>query len=320
MSIYFHLPSILVAFNPKKWYKYSEGYLMSYYYGWEKPQIRFGPSLTRMVKFLILINAGVFLLQIILRFSGLEKGFAHFFGLVPVLISRKSMLWQFFTYMFLHSVRFPLHILFNMFLLWMFGSDLEREWGGGQFLRYYFVTGVGAGIFYYLSAVRSGIPAIGASGAIFGVLVAFALTFPERMITVFLFFFLPVTMKAKHLILILGGIELLFAHLSSGNAGGIAHFAHLGGMLVGYIYLKGWRRIGYCAAIWRPRLAIKLIEKLSNLGARRTELRERSTNLGARQEEELEREVDIILDKISKEGMRSLTRREKKLLQKKAEK
>ncbi|MCD5390692.1 rhomboid family intramembrane serine protease [candidate division NPL-UPA2 bacterium] len=274
---------------------------MSYYYGGERPYIRFGPSLTRAVKSLILINAGVFLLQLILKFSDLERGFTHFFGLVPVLVSEKSMLWQFFTYMFLHGGLF--HILFNMLTLWMFGSDLEREWGRKEFLRYYFITGVGAGILYYFSAMRSAIPAIGASGAIFGVLVAYALTFPERRITLFLFFILPVTMKARHLILFFGGLQLL-ALLHYGRTSGIAHFAHLGGMLVGYLYLRGWRRTGYGLSGWTADLRFRLSQSLIRRRAKRRE--------------DLEEDVDSILDKISREGMRSLTRRERRILQRKS--
>ena len=270
--------------------------MMSYYYNWERPQIRFGSPMTKAVKNLIIANAAVFLLQLVLQRNFNE--FVNLFGLVPARLFSHLALWQIFTYMFLHGS--PGHLLINMFMLWMFGSDLERQWGSRQFLRYYFITGVGAGLLYCLSNIHSLIPTIGASGAIFGILVAFGMTFPERIILVF--FLIP--MKAKRAVMLFAGIEL-WNYLSYGSAGGIARFAHLGGMLVGYLYLKGWWR-KYWMAIWRP--------------GRRIELRQKLTNLKAGQEEELEKEVDLILDKISKEGIRSLTRREKRILQKKAKK
>ena len=192
------------------------------------------------------------------------------------------------------------HILINMFILWMFGSELERVWGERKFLQYYLITGIGAGFTYYLSAVNSGIPTIGASGAIFGVLVAFGMTFPERIILVFLI--LP--MKAKHAVMLFAGLEL-WDYLSRGSADGIARFAHLGGMLVGYLYLKvgkgdyggmpSWADLTFRISQWR--------------------IRQR-----AMRKESKEEDIDAILDKVSRRGMGSLTRRERRILRGKSTK
>ncbi len=188
------------------------------------------PRFRGAVRALILINIGVFFLQII------APKLTMTLALVPVLVLKKFYLWQLVTYMFLHGGFF--HLLFNMFVLWMFGSELEALWGRGKFLRYYFITGIGAGAVYVLARFSSSIPTIGASGAIFGLLLAFGLAFPNRY--VYLYFFLPI--KAKFLVLIFGAIEFFSAFL--GAEDNIAHFAHLGGLLVGFLYLKVFSRSG----------------------------------------------------------------------------
>lgn len=258
-----------------------------------------------MVKRLIIANVAVFILQIMLgSTSSRQSQFINFLGLVPAFVFRKLMFWQFFTYMFLHSPIYLRHILMNMFLLWMFGSDLEREWGGRKFLQYYLITGIGAGFMYYLSAVNSGIPTIGASGAIFGILVAFGMTFPERIVTLLVFFVFPVSMKAKHLVMLFAVIELLL-YISSGSAGGVARFAHLGGMLIGYLYLRRERR-GYGGTPWWSDLSFRISQG---------RIRQRAKQREAREKEE---DIDAILDKIARRGMGSLTWRERRILQRKS--
>jgi len=152
-------------------------------------------------------------------------------GLVPVLVF-KGWIWQFVTYMFLHGSFF--HILFNMLALWMFGSELEYLWGTRRFVKYYFFTGVGAAITSTLVTPHSTIPTIGASGAIYGLLLAYGVTFPNRPIL--LYFLFPI--RAKYFVILFGVVELL-ASFSQPHSG-IAHFAHLGGLLFGWIYLKGF--------------------------------------------------------------------------------
>ncbi len=164
-----------------------------------------------------------------------------YLGLAPVTVFEEGWIWQPVTYMFLHGSLF--HILFNMLALWMFGTELERLWGTRFFFKYYLVTGVGAGITTLAVSLLPTDPGtqmyysvtVGASGAIYGLLLAYALSYPDRPIYMYLLFPIP----AKYFVLIIGGI----AFFSSANAsnGGVAHVAHLGGLVWGYLYLKGGR-------------------------------------------------------------------------------
>jgi len=142
--------------------------------------------------------------------------------------------WQFVSYMFLHGGLG--HIFFNLFALWMFGQAIERTWGTNRFLKFYFITGIGAAILH-MWVSTGGAPTVGASGAVYGILLAFGMTFPERPI--FLIFF-PVPIKAKYFVAGYGALEL--ANGLSRTNSGVAHFAHLGGMIVGYILIKYWRK------------------------------------------------------------------------------
>jgi membrane associated rhomboid family serine protease len=201
---------------------------MSYYS--QASQVFFGGPVTRTVKILIITNVAVFLL---LAFS--ELAGTHFlisyFGLIPARVTHNLMLWQLVTYMFLHAE--ILHLFFNMLTLFMFGNDLERYWGTERFLKYYFVTGIGAGVCSWLVAMDSAAATIGASGAIYGLLLAYGLLYPNRI--VFLNFLIPV--KVKYLVLLMGAISF-FSSLA-GTESGVSHIAHLGGMLVGLVVLKG---------------------------------------------------------------------------------
>ena len=148
------------------------------------------------------------------------------------------MPWQLLTYGFLHDTHGFTHILFNMFTLWMFGRDLEQIMGGLRFLTYYLVCIVGAGITQLIVAMLTGgdYPTVGASGGVFGILLAFGMAFPERRV---LLLIPPIPMKAKYFVLVFGALELYLG--VSGVAPGIAHFAHLGGMLFGFALIMSWR-------------------------------------------------------------------------------
>lgn len=181
-------------------------------------------GITPAVKNLILANIAVFLGQILLpQFIN-----AGIFGLIPQSVTRNFTIWQLVTYMFLHGDFW--HIFFNMFVLWMFGIRLEGTWGTQEFLKYYFLTGVAAGVANVLWNFGSPIPTIGASGAVYGLLAAFALFYPEERI--YLYFLFPI--RAKYFALIFGVIEFLSAY----SQDGIAHIAHLGGMVAGFFYIK----------------------------------------------------------------------------------
>ena len=154
----------------------------------------------------------------------------------------RHWIWQPVTYMFLHDVHNLTHILFNMLGLWMFGVELERQWGTRFFVKYYAITGIGAGLttilvsllpFHATSAIYYS-NTIGASGALYGLLLAFALYYPNRPILMFLLFPVP----AKYFVMILGAIAFL---TSISGSGAVAATTHLGGLLVGYIYLNSGR-------------------------------------------------------------------------------
>jgi len=181
----------------------------------------------------VLIGANVVMFLI----TSFAQSVVRYLGLMPADVLHQFWVWQLATYMFLHGGIF--HILFNMLALWMFGAELERIWGTRYFLKFYFVTGIGAGL---LTVVFSTLPfsfaqqvqhsiIIGASGAIYGLLLAYALYFPDRPILMIVFW-----VPARICVAILGAIAL-FSSLS--EVGGVSNATHLGGLLVAYLFLKG---------------------------------------------------------------------------------
>jgi membrane associated rhomboid family serine protease len=195
----------------------------------------FGPGpLSTALKGLIGANVLLFLAQLLL------PRLTFWLGLQPAAVVGHLEVWQLATYMFLHAGLF--HILFNMLALWMFGTELERIWGTRYFLKFYFVTGIGAAAltvlvsllpFEFAEALRYSV-IIGASGSIYGLLLAYALYFPDRPIYMYLVFPIP----AKYFVMIMGAIAF-YSSLSS--QGGVANATHLGGLIVGYLYLKSAR-------------------------------------------------------------------------------
>jgi membrane associated rhomboid family serine protease len=196
----------------------------------------FGPGpLTPAIKALVIANVVLFVVSWFVRPVLLTL------GLQPAEVVTHFHVWQPFTYMFLHAGIG--HILFNMLALWMFGVELERMWGSRFFLRYYFVAGVGAALTTivlslfsapFLAQMYTSLT-IGASGAIYGVLLAYGLYFPNRPIYIYFIFPIP----AKYFVMIMGAISLFMS--MGGPGGGVAHITHLGGLLAGYLYLKGGR-------------------------------------------------------------------------------
>jgi membrane associated rhomboid family serine protease len=184
------------------------------------------PPWTRAVKTLVIACAITWLVQIIAGDS-----FTSRFGLVPRDVTQNWHVWQLFSYIFLHDRYNVLHILFNMLGLWMFGSALEDIWGSRQFMKFFFICGIGAGILMVLLSPSSPFPTIGASGSVYGVLLAFGMLFPDRII-----YWLIFPIPAKYFVMIMGGIAFFSSISASG--GSIAHVAHLGGMLCGFVYLK----------------------------------------------------------------------------------
>ena len=214
----------------------------------------FGPGpLSPALKWLIGANVVVFLAQQLAPALGWNLD--YYFALRPDAVIGWAAVWQLVTYMFLHVG--ASHILFNMLALWMFGTELERIWGTRYFLQFYFVTGIGAGL---LTVVFSLLPLgiarhvfeatiMGASGAIFGLLLAYAMYFPRRPLL--LFFVFPV--ETRYAVMIFGALELFFTVT---GVSGVANATHLGGLLVAYLFLKNgrihpWSEVKYRYLKWK---------------------------------------------------------------------
>lgn len=183
------------------------------------------------VKWLIISNVAVFVLMTL--FGRSIGGAVLVLALAPIAVVFHFAIWQLVTYLFIHAG--ISHILFNMFALWMFGTPLEQTWGTKRFLKFYFLCGIGAGICdVALHAITGnwGTRTVGASGAIYGLLLGFGVLFPNQ--TVLAGFLFPI--KAKYMVMIYGAIELLLAFSVND---GVSNIAHLGGMAFGYVYLKG---------------------------------------------------------------------------------
>ena len=196
-----------------------------------------GPGpMTPAVRAIVFANIGAFLLTFVM--PGLM---VELFGLSPQAVLERGRIWQLFTYLFVHDPNGFMHILFNMLALWMFGVELEHRWGTVGFTKYYFITGVGAGI---VTVLLSLLPVasfqamyasstIGASGAIYGLLLAWALLFPYRTILFMFVFPMPARVAAT----LMGAMAFMSA--VSGRNGSVAEATHLAGLVVGWFYLKG---------------------------------------------------------------------------------
>ena len=215
---------------------------------WREINSFLGRYLSPAVRWIFMANVLVFLFFALFSFSTTGRLLFNLMAERPFLAVRHFYVWQFFTYMFLHDG--VSHLLFNMMVLWFFAPRIEYRWGTRAFLQFFFTVGIGAGIFHALFAYASSQitgrdftmdPMIGSSGAIYGVMLAYALYYPDD--TVLLYFVLPI--KIKYLMIVLGVATFLF----SMNAGGsnISHDTHLGGLLIALLYLKGggwlnWQR------------------------------------------------------------------------------
>lgn len=222
------------------------------YYSYNRGGGGFLSSIPEATRSIIIINV---LVMIMTSLNGdfMYRNFALFYPTSPFF-----RIWQPVTHMFMHGGFF--HLFFNMYTLYFFGRVLEERWGAKKFLVFYFVTGLGAALIHtgvewlqmqnWMDQVAEGsiiaqskihmlkmTPTVGASGAIYGVLMGFAMLYPDAILSLV---FPPVSMKAKWFVLIFGGIELLTG--ITGTGGGIAHFAHLGGLIFGYLLIMYWKK------------------------------------------------------------------------------
>ncbi len=261
-------------------------------------RISFGlsQSMTPVVRVLLITNGALYLAQLLFHTSGGNSLLIDALALHRSSLWPNLGLWQLVTYQFLHGSLW--HLLFNLFTLWMFGCDVERVLGGKKFITFYLLSGIGAGLCHLLFSAA---PVIGASGAIYGVLVAFALLFPERSVTLLLFFILPVTMRAKVLVALFIAISLFSGIESSlfGLHDGIAHLAHLGGALSGFLLLRAAPAVSAAGFEWRKR------REWRRMAAQN---RQRAKDKAQREE------IDRLLDRINEVGYDALSSEEKKRL------
>jgi len=253
-----------------------------------KPQI-----FTEAIKILISINFVIYVLQ---SLAGKEDIFFRLFGLVPNVFISELMLWQPFTYMFFHAPYYSSigisHILLNMLGLWVFGRELEQAWGKSKFLKYYFLTGIGSGLITYLFQINSDNPVIGASGAVYGILLAYGISFPNRML--YIWGLIPI--RSIWLVVIMGSIAF-FGLL--GRADGISHVTHISGMFIGYILLKKKWQLAY--------IIIAMRKKTVEFQVQRKEDR-------ALKKKSINRDIDMILEKIKEVGFSGLSNEEQSKL------
>ncbi|MCR4604061.1 MAG: rhomboid family intramembrane serine protease [Prevotella sp.] len=306
-------------------------------------------NIPTITKNLLLINIIAFLATLVLsQFNLREFGKLHFF------MASDFHIYQLITYQFLHADL--THIFFNMFALWMFGCVIERVWGPQRYLIYYLVCGIGAGLcqelVQYIEFSSSGLQGIslselipvqtssgtvmmtvadylngwgtiGASGAVYGILLAFGMTFPNERIFIFP---LPVPIKAKWFIIIYAAIELFSALGASGD--NVAHMAHLGGMIFGLLLILYWRRHPGSLNIGNGRQFFENMKRnfearKGSKSASQQQTDTRQSGYGPTREDDMEynarkqqrqAEIDAILDKIRKSGYDSLTKEEKQRL------
>ncbi len=275
-----------------------------------------------VIKYLLISNVAIFIFQHFI-FAGFQVSgiplsafFIKYFALNPIGSTVFPFYpWQLFTYLFMHANFW--HLFMNMFALWMFGMELENIWGSKKFFAYYIMCGVGAGLSTILITplfTSLSIPTVGASGSIYGILVAFGMLFPNREI--FLYFLIPI--KDKYFVMIYMLIELL----SVGSNTGVAHLAHLGGGLVGLVYLLITRN--NVQDLFRFDKKPKVGKKPANIYRNKYYDKYNASSTGnvsdaeyytQGSDDEISQErIDEILDKIGKDGYQNLTEEEKRIL------
>jgi membrane associated rhomboid family serine protease len=251
---------------------------------------------TRGVRALLIVNLAVFVLQWV---PGLGSLLLDGGAIVAHKVFAEGQVWRLATYMLLHSVDSVFHLLFNMLGLWMIGPEIEERMGTKRFLWFYALCGVGAGlfsVFYLFSSVTQWMPVIGASGAVLGLLTAYAVYYPDRQ----LLFYFVIPVKAWMLVAGYAAVSLLLALTEKGGV--VAHLVHFGGIVVAFAYLKSHGRIE------------AVLDEMKSRRREKTVRRNAETEISRKRF--FEESIDPILEKISREGMSSLTKEEKRLLDK----
>lgn len=251
-----------------------------------------------MTRGLLMVTVGVYLVQTVLQMAGVD----FLTGLLGLSVGglMQAHIWQLVTYLFLHGG--PLHLLMNMLMLYFLGSEIERSLGRVHFLLLYFLSGLLGGLGWALLMWPYEGVCVGASGAIFGLLGAFATLYPQREVMLLVFFVIPITMRAWVLALVLGAVQFLM--MVSPYAGGVAYSAHLAGGLAGVVYILTLFRQDVVGGWWSQG------QRMANDYQR-----------GRRQAADAEQRVtlDRLLDKVAQQGLHSLTPGERKELEKASE-
>jgi membrane associated rhomboid family serine protease len=267
-----------------------------------------------VIKSLLIANVAFFALALFLGLFTIDgfplsRVIGDVFPLYP--IGNGFQVWQLVTYMFMHGSF--MHLLFNMFALWMFGLELENEWGSKKFLGYYMLCGLGGALanLFVAPLFAPAAPTVGASGAIYGVLLAFGMMYPDRPI--FVYFLLPI--RARYFVMIYMALEI-YAGVAS-TSDGVAHFAHLGGAAVGFLaILWDQKRFPFQDLLTRRHERYVPTEKVNEYsGVAQGRIYDaKYYDVRDRDEKVSQARVDEILDKISQSGYQSLSESEKKLL------
>jgi membrane associated rhomboid family serine protease len=250
-------------------------------------------SVPRGIRTLIIITVAVWIAQLLPVISG---AITQWCSLVPFQTFGQGQLWRCITYVFCHDPSGPFHILFNMLTLWMFGVELEQMWGTRKFVLFYLASGIGSALFSVVTVFSPAMwmtPVIGASGAVLSLLTVYALYFPRRQIL--LFFLVPVNVLVA--VAIFGFISLYGSMQSMGN---VSHLTHLGGIVIGVLYVKAFPF--FSAFLEHAKTRAEAVRRASD---------ERKKNA---ERDYFENVIDPILKKISDHGMESLTKDEKKAL------
>lgn len=248
------------------------------------------------VKWLLIIHFIIFCLQKV--FDLLGSPFFDYLQLTSWGVQH-HFYWQFFTYMFLHAG--VLHLLFNLLMLYFFGNEVETAIGSRRFLQMYILGGIVGGLLWYGFNFHSPRGIVGASSAVYSVVIAFATLYPNRPITLLLFFILPVTLLAKYWAIVVVALSILFS--IDGGSDGIGHLAHLGGIAVGYFFIKALTNDRWRFRIQWPKMKSNSVsKKISKLYS------------PVKKDEFIQQRIDPILDKIAEHGIQSLTQEERRLL------
>jgi membrane associated rhomboid family serine protease len=259
--------------------------------------INLSRGITPAIKYLLISNGVLFIFYYIFG-SELNAWMNHWLALRPDSLNPQLHFWKLVTYLFLHADVW--HLLFNMLALWMFGVEVEATLGTPRFLKFYFLSGISAGLVHVIFSSGSESFLVGASGAIYGVLVAFGILFSERVITLLVFLILPVQIKAKYLVAIVIGTSLLF-FVFWGADSRISYLAHLGGAFFGWLYFRLPEYLAHATNFVKEKREIQLTVAQKEQDQSVQKIRD---------------EIDLILDKINEVGYEHLSAEEKEILEK----